>query len=61
MPLTGNHAICPCGCIQEELPLGLMIMHLNDRHRWTRERIADWVETVETVNSNVADEQEVCA
>lgn len=21
--------------------------HLNDKHRWTRERIADWVETVE--------------
>jgi hypothetical protein len=22
-------------------------IHLNDRHRWTRERIADWVATVE--------------
>lgn len=21
--------------------------HLNDNHRWTRERIADWVETIE--------------
>lgn len=24
-----------------------IIAHLNDAHRWTRERIADWVETVE--------------
>ena len=23
------------------------ITHLNDIHRWTRERIADWVETIE--------------
>lgn len=21
-----------------------LVMHLNDRHRWTRERIADWVD-----------------
>lgn len=26
---------------------GALIVHLNDNHRWTRERIADWVETVE--------------
>lgn len=25
----------------------LMIQHLNDVHHWTRERIADWVETLE--------------
>jgi hypothetical protein len=24
-----------------------VVYHLNDRHRWTRERIADWVETIE--------------
>lgn len=24
-----------------------VIPHLNDHHRWTRERIADWVETLE--------------
>lgn len=24
-----------------------MITHLNDKHRWTRERIADWVESIE--------------
>lgn len=24
-----------------------LIKHLNDTHRWTRERIADWVESIE--------------
>ena len=24
-----------------------VVMHLNDHHRWTREAIADWVETIE--------------
>lgn len=23
------------------------VLHLNDTHRWTREQIADWVETIE--------------
>lgn len=27
--------------------VGSTIFHLNDDHLWTRERIADWVETVE--------------
>ena len=26
------------------------ISHLNDRHRWTREAIADWVQTIEEAN-----------
>lgn len=28
-------------------PVPYLVMHLNDSHRWTRERIADWVESVE--------------
>lgn len=27
--------------------MGYVIAHLNDDHRWTREQIADWVETIE--------------
>ena len=27
--------------------LGDLVWHLNDVHRWTREQIADWVETIE--------------
>lgn len=26
---------------------GMAVAHLNDDHRWTREQIADWVETIE--------------
>jgi hypothetical protein len=36
---------CPaCGYLHYEN----QITHLNDKHRWTRERIADWVATQET-------------
>lgn len=31
------------------------IAHLNDGHRWTRERIADWVATVERAESPESD------
>lgn len=33
---------CPEGC-RKRLALGAMILHLNDDHHWTRERIAAWV------------------
>ena len=33
---------CPEGC-KKRLPLGAMILHLNDDHQWTRESIAHWV------------------
>lgn len=42
--LIRQQAPCPeCGFIDGYLP----ITHLNDTHRWTREAIADWVETIE--------------
>ena len=28
-----------------------IIAHINDQHHWTRERIADWVETIENAQS----------
>ena len=28
---------------RKRLPLGAMIVHLNDDHGWTRERIAEWL------------------
>jgi hypothetical protein len=34
---------CPAGC-KKQIPIGAMIVHLNDDHRWTREQIADWLE-----------------
>ncbi|MET0552594.1 MAG: hypothetical protein ABW221_06125 [Vicinamibacteria bacterium] len=33
---------CPEGC-RKRISLGAMILHLNDDHQWTRERIAAWV------------------
>lgn len=40
-------AMCPA-CADGERHIGHIIAaHLNDRHRWTREQIADWVATVE--------------
>jgi hypothetical protein len=33
---------CPEGC-RKRLPLGPLIVHLNDDHLWSRERIATWV------------------
>lgn len=36
-----------------------VVMHLNDHLRWSRERIADWVESVEPKEESVACEYEV--
>jgi hypothetical protein len=44
-PVLGIHAVCPaCAC---EAQLNYIITHLNDHHEWTRERIADFVQTFE--------------
>lgn len=38
---------CPeCG-VRPKHPAGVISLHLNDRHRWTRERIASFVESIE--------------
>jgi hypothetical protein len=33
---------CPAGC-KKQVPIGALIVHLNDDHRWTREQIAAWL------------------
>ncbi len=44
--LGGQRMACPaCGHYDE--PIVGIIQHLNDAHRWTRERIAAWVATLE--------------
>ena len=40
--LEGTIRTCPEGC-RKRLTLAAMIIHLNDDHRWDRERIAAWV------------------
>jgi hypothetical protein len=37
---------CPAGCGQKNIPAAI-ISHLNDDHRWPRQRIAEWVATIE--------------
>ena len=33
---------CPVGC-NKRIPLGAMLIHLNDDHQWTREQMAAWL------------------
>lgn len=42
---------CPAGC-RKQIPIGAMIVHLNDDHQWTREQIADWLEHPPTPVAN---------
>ena len=45
-PLLEEKRSCPvCGEVQEVH--WIIAIHLNDTYRWTRERIADWVATLE--------------
>ncbi|HSL23803.1 MAG TPA: hypothetical protein VK886_19880 [Vicinamibacterales bacterium] len=34
---------CPEGC-RKHIPIGALIVHLNDDHHWSRERIAAWLQ-----------------
>jgi len=44
-PILKDWATCPgCGFQGD---LGNIAAHLNDGHLWTREQIADWVQTIE--------------
>lgn len=43
--MLGRFVSCPATGGNKSV--SLIVMELNDRHRWTRERIADWVATIE--------------
>lgn len=43
----GDQRLCPAECGGVMGRTDGMIVHLNDDHHWTREQIADWLETVE--------------
>lgn len=41
---------CPddeCITPDRNIPIAVLIVHLNDVHRWTRERIADWLDSLD--------------
>lgn len=40
--LDNEVRICP-SCGKKRLPLGAIIIHLNDHHQWSREQIAEWL------------------
>lgn len=44
---VGNCPVCLELKIQHGWPVLSIITHLNDKHQWTREAIADWVEAIE--------------
>ena len=46
MPLAHTMVLCPVCSGRAQLDV-IVAMHLNDRHRWPRERIADFVESIE--------------
>lgn len=55
-------ADCPAECGHQGYFGGLptleeLITHLNDDHRWTREQIADWIDTLKPENENAAKEK----
>lgn len=49
-------APCPA-CVYDHHRLGFVVTHLNDHHGWTREQIADWVETIEAQHADHPQEQ----
>lgn len=58
--MDGQLRKCPeCGFAA--VNFGQVIVHLNDSHRWTRERIADWVETVEAAELTKRQQQSLAA
>lgn len=45
-PVLAKRTSCPECRKHDEVAIGT-VWHLNDEHKWSRERIADWVESIE--------------
>jgi hypothetical protein len=44
--LEGTVRTCPIDGCKKKLVLSALIVHINDAHRWSREQIATWLESV---------------
>jgi hypothetical protein len=44
--LEGTIRRCPVEGCKKKLVLSALIVHINDEHRWTREQIATWLESI---------------
>lgn len=60
-PILGVPASCPVCNRDTEDEAASVVVHLNDRHFWTREAIADWVETIEAAQPVTEQPAEVTA
>lgn len=50
LPGVKQRVRCPCGSCNKQtfpLPLRQVIIHLNDSEKWTRNQIADWLESLD--------------
>lgn len=52
--LCARSVACPV-CAATDTAFRIVGCHLNDKHEWTREAIADWVETIEPQEVSHAD------
>jgi hypothetical protein len=50
VPPTGSACAGQVGALKT---IGYMIVHLNDRHQWPREQIADWLDSLENVDLTI--------
>ena len=56
--LLDTYTICPA-CLVSAPPTGRVqatIVHLNELHKWTRERIADWIESIEMREESLSEQ-----
>lgn len=55
-PCANKYAVCPKACPYTGRGATVMgvIMHLNDDHRWPRQKIADWLEQLD-ININLGE------
>ena len=61
-PIFSKKVSCPVNHQTMMVPtasLGAIIIHLNDNHGWTRERIADWIDTIDIVPEPIVEEEEL--
>lgn len=48
LPGLMTYVQCPDkNCPKSPEPIMSLVQHLNDTHRWTREQIADWLESLD--------------
>lgn len=46
LPIESSYLGHPC-TLKVACPIPSLVMHLNDDHKWTREQIADWLDTLD--------------